>query len=66
MSKTIAEIRGKQDYTSTIIEEADGRVHFNADMDIDADGAYRAYHPDNKSGLDNLANAHSGDDWFDA
>jgi len=66
MSETLATIGPNkwQKYKSTIIEEDDGRVHFNADMDIDADGAYRAYHPDNKSGLDNLNNAHSGDDWF--
>ena len=66
MSKTIATIGPNkwQTYKSTIIEEDDGRVHFNGDMDIDADGAYRAYHPDNKSGLDNLANAHSGDNWY--
>ena len=39
-------------------------MHFNGDMDIDADGAYHAYHPDNTSGLDDLRNAHTGDDWF--
>jgi hypothetical protein len=42
MSKTIATIGPNkwQTYKSTIIEEDDGRVHFNGDMDIDADGAY--------------------------
>jgi hypothetical protein len=47
-------------YTSTIVEEDDGRVHFKGDLDIDADGAYRAYHPDNHSGLDDLRNARDG------
>lgn len=40
------------------------RIEFTADGDIDADGAYRAYHPDSKSGLDNLANAGRPGNWF--
>jgi hypothetical protein len=56
ISETIATIGPNkwQNCKSTIIEEDDGRVYFKADMDIDADGAYRAYHPNNKSRLDNL------------
>lgn len=40
------------------------RIEFTADGDIDADGAYRAYHPDNKSGLDDLRNAGSAGNWY--
>lgn len=54
----------REGYTSQIIEDEDGRVHFKGDLDIDADGAYRAYHPDNRSGLDDLRNAHTGSDWY--
>lgn len=40
------------------------RVEFTADGDIDADGAYRAYHPQSQKGLDALANAgHPGNWW---
>lgn len=40
------------------------RIEFTADGDIDADGAYRAYHPDSSKGLDHLANAgHPGNWW---
>lgn len=40
------------------------RVEFIADGDIDADGAYRAYHPYPGRGLDYLANAgHPGNWW---
>jgi hypothetical protein len=41
-----------------------GRVHFTAPGRIDADGAYRAYHPDNKSGLDDLRNAGGPGNWY--
>ena len=37
---------------------------FEAGMEIDADGAYTAYNPDNKSGLDYLANAGHPGNWF--
>lgn len=40
------------------------RIEFTADGDIDADGAYRAYHPDSASGLDLLANAGHPGNWF--
>lgn len=43
---------------------AHGRVHFTAKAAIDADGAYRAYHPKSQLGLDDLANAgHPGNWW---
>jgi hypothetical protein len=48
------------------IDDADGssRFLYTSGMQIDADGAYRAYHPDSKSGLDRLANAgHPGNWW---
>ena len=45
-------------------QEQDGRVHFVADADIDADGGYHAYHPDNKSGLDDLRNAGQPGNWY--
>jgi hypothetical protein len=63
MSRVLGVLTG-EDYKSTIIEDDDGRVHFNGDMHIDADGAYRAYHPNNHSGLDDLRNAHYGNDWL--
>lgn len=39
-------------------------VVFHAGMTIDADGAYRAYHPDSKKGLDYLANAGRPGKWW--
>jgi|GEM_PF-920294 len=40
------------------------RVEFTADGDIDADGAYHAYNPESRKGLDDLANAgHPGNWW---
>ena len=39
-------------------------VVFHAGMTIDADGAYRAYHPDSAKGLDYLANAGSPGKWW--
>jgi len=42
----------------------DKRIKFTADAAIDADGAPRAYHPDSRLGLDDLANAgHPGNWW---
>lgn len=47
-----------------VIQYDDNRVAAMADADIDADGAYRAYHPDDMSGLDALSNAgHPGNWW---
>ncbi len=63
MPRILATLTG-EGYRSDIIEDDDGRVHFKGDLDIDADGAYRAYHPDNRSGLDDLRNAHTGSDWY--
>lgn len=40
------------------------RIQFTADGDIDADGAYRAYHPVSSKGLDNLGNAGKTGHWF--
>lgn len=40
------------------------RVEFIADGDIDADGAYRAYHPESRKGLDHLANAGRPGNWW--
>lgn len=40
------------------------RIEFTADGDIDADGAYRAYHPFSSKGLDNLGNAGHPGNWF--
>ena len=39
-------------------------VVFHAGMTIDADGAYRAYHPDSAKGLDYLANAGRPGKWW--
>ena len=40
-----------------MVEVQDLVVRWTAGLMIDADGAYRAYHPDGVSGLDNLKNA---------
>jgi Fungal chitosanase of glycosyl hydrolase group 75 len=37
---------------------------YESGLQIDADGAYRAYHPDNKPGLDYLANAGKPGNWW--
>jgi hypothetical protein len=47
-----------------VVQDDDGRVHFKASGRIDADGAYRAYHPDNRSGLDDLRNAGGPGNWY--
>lgn len=39
-------------------------VAFRAGLAVDADGSPRAYHPDSKSGLDNLGNAGSPGNWW--
>src|SRR5207302_10540413 len=44
--------------------EREPNFFFTSKMSVDADGSPRAYHPDNHSGLDNLANAgHPGNWW---
>jgi len=45
---------------------SDRSIVFQAGMEIDADGAYRAYHPppDTGLGLDNLHNAGEPGNWF--
>jgi hypothetical protein len=48
----------------SVIQDDDGRVHFTAAGRIDADGAIRAYHPDNKRGLDDLRNAGGPGNWY--
>ncbi|MEA3188799.1 MAG: hypothetical protein QOD99_2629 [Chthoniobacter sp.] len=47
---------------SEVVQLDDGRVEFTADADIDADGAARAYNPQN-TGLDDLRNARNGSEW---
>lgn len=59
MSKLLCTLQGCE-----IRQEEDGRVHFLADADIDADGAYRAYHPQNSKGLDDLRNAGRPGNWY--
>ena len=39
-------------------------IAFSAGMTIDADGAYRAYHPNSAKGLDYLANAGKPGNWW--
>lgn len=63
MSKLIATLT-REGYRSDIIEEDDGRVHFKGDADTDGDGGYRTYHPISSKGLDDLSNAHTGNDWY--
>jgi hypothetical protein len=58
----VTEIAGVDVYRMT----DDHSVVFQAGMEIDADGAYRAYHPppDSDKGLDNLDNAGHPGNWF--
>ena len=39
------------------LDDDDSAFFYASGMEIDADGAYHAYNPDGKSGLDYLANA---------
>lgn len=51
-------------FKCNVFQDSDRRVNFVADGDIDADGCPKAYHPNNVSGLDYLANAgHPGNWW---
>jgi len=61
-SETIAKIAGVEVFRRA----SDGNVLFQAGMEIDADGAYRAYHPAPESGLglDNLHNAGEPGNWW--
>jgi hypothetical protein len=46
------------------LDDDDSAFFYESGLMIDADGAYHAYHPDNKSGLDYLGNAgHPGNWW---
>lgn len=47
-----------------VVQDDTGRVHFYAAGRIDADGAARGYHPDNRSGLDDLRNAGGPGNWY--
>ncbi len=42
----------------------DSSFFYESGLMIDADGAYHAYHPDNKSGLDYLGNAGTPGNWW--
>ena len=46
------------------LEDNDSAFFYEAGMMIDADGAYHAYHPDSKSGLDYLGNAGRPGNWW--
>ncbi|MEX6686459.1 glycoside hydrolase family 75 protein [Danxiaibacter flavus] len=46
------------------LENNNSAFFYEAGMMIDADGAYHAYHPDNKSGLDYLGNAGVPGNWW--
>src|SRR5262245_23790627 len=57
--KTILRVAGQNVFLR------DNRViEFEAGMTIDADGSPRAYHPDDKRGLDYLANAGRPGNWW--
>ena len=45
-------------------EDDSSAFFYQSGFQIDADGAYRAYHPDNKPGLDYLANAGKPGNWW--
>jgi hypothetical protein len=46
------------------LQDDDSAFFYEAGMMIDADGAYHAYHPDGKSGLDYLGNAGKPGNWW--
>ena len=46
------------------VENDRSAFFFEAGMHIDADGAYRAYHPISSKGLDYLANAGKPGNWW--
>src|SRR6266404_5074222 len=46
------------------VRNNDSAFFYEAGFMIDADGAYHAYHPDNRSGLDYLGNAGRPGDWW--
>jgi hypothetical protein len=49
---------------STPILGIDSAITFESGMEIDSDGAYHAFHPDDKSGLEFLSNAGHPGNWF--
>jgi hypothetical protein len=49
---------------STPILAIDSAIIFESGMVIDSDGAYRAFHPDNKSGLEPLGDAGYPGNWW--
>jgi Fungal chitosanase of glycosyl hydrolase group 75 len=46
------------------LDDDDSAFFYRSGMEIDADGAYHAYHPDRKSGLDYLGNAGQPGNWW--
>jgi hypothetical protein len=46
------------------LDDDDSAFFYEAGLNIDADGAYHAYHPDGTSGLDYLANAGHPSNWW--
>src|ERR1041385_3104569 len=46
------------------LEDDPSVFFYESGLMIDADGAYRAYHPDDKPGLDNLGNAGRPGNWW--
>jgi hypothetical protein len=59
------ELLGRIGYSNIYTFLEDQRAYFyEAGMMIDADGAYRAYHPDPGKGLDYLGNAGRPGNWW--
>jgi len=53
------------DYSNIMACKGDpSAFFFQSGMSIDADGAFRAYHPDDEKGLDHLANAGRPGNWW--
>ena len=46
------------------LDDDDSAFFYQSGMMIDADGAYHAYHPDGRSGLDYLGNAGQPGNWW--
>jgi len=50
--------------SNTVVQLVNGAMCWKSGMEIDADGARHAYHPDSAQGLDNLANAGYPGNWY--
>lgn len=64
MNENILTVTSIKTINNVLIKQFNGAIFYSSGLMIDADGAYKAYHPDNKSGLDYLANAGKEGNWW--